>query len=140
MNTTRFTTLALALTASVGLAETITGSVTWKTGETHQIDENLTIDGTLTIEPGVNVYLNEGVDVFVIGALYAEGSENRPIRMAAGADGERNTGVTWGTLHFATAAKGALMHVEFVDQWTTGVSIDDASPTFTECEWSEIQG
>ncbi len=73
------------------ITEDIEGNVTWGIdGSPYIINKSIEINGRLTIEPGVEVYINNSVILRVSGELYAIGTSDNPIVFRGFGESEKN--------------------------------------------------
>ncbi len=98
------------------------------------IDQTLTIDyiiyenETLIVEPGVTVYLDEDVSIFVFGTLQAEGTPENMVTFTHKDEGEH-----WGFIRFEDSSADANCTIKHavVEYATQGIYCDYSSPTIT---------
>lgn len=73
------------------ITEDIEGNVTWSIdGSPYIINKSIEIIGRLTIEPGVEVYINNSAILRVSGELYAIGTSDNPIVFRGFGESEKN--------------------------------------------------
>ncbi len=106
----------------------ITGSVVWESGHTVYVTADLTIEGTLSIEPGVEVVPAAGVEMLVApgGELLVGGTAADSVRMCPVGLGR------WDGIHFE-GGSGELRHAELSRLNTWGILIESASPLIDAC-------
>ncbi|MFI4897642.1 MAG: GC-type dockerin domain-anchored protein [Phycisphaerales bacterium JB059] len=129
------TALLAMLTLSGGAAaDTIVGDLTWTAGQTIDVTENLIIQGTLTVEPGVTVNIVSGAEISVQsgGSLLVQASEAEPaiFQPASG---------RWEGLEFALGSSGDFHHAIIRGIRDTGVSVTGATVSFDHCEISDVR-
>ncbi len=100
------------------LPEEITGELTLnKACSPYKVPNNVKVESTgkLIIEPGVELWMANGVSIEIAGALLANGTENEPIIFRADpADSEKK----WGILNFVYADTSLLSNVVIEDAST----------------------
>jgi hypothetical protein len=122
---------ALAGTAS---ADTIVGDLTWTAGSTVDVVEDLLIQGTLTVEPGVAVNIASGAEIRVQGggflSVEASGANPATFLPASG---------RWDGLVFEAGSDGELTGAVLRGINREAVRIQDASPAFIDCEIADVR-
>ncbi|MBN2505696.1 MAG: lamin tail domain-containing protein [Verrucomicrobia bacterium] len=91
-------------------------------GGPYQVSANVTVQAgaTLTIEPGATLYFGQGTSMNIEGALVAEGTDTRHIRLTR----QPGTTATWGGIAFNdTLADNRLAYVD-MEYASTGDPID----------------
>jgi hypothetical protein len=124
-------------------AGTVSG--TWTTaGSPYYVAGDVTVpEGqTLTIQPGVNVWMHDRSSLFVEGTLMAEGQLGQPIRFLGYVD-EEEYGLWQGIVFRPTSSDAS--HLSYVmvafgakfnntdSEKNAGIVINDASPTIDHC-------
>jgi len=123
----------LALTGGAA-ADTIVGDLTWSTGESITLNEDLIVQGTLSVEPGVTVSVDAGFQIIVesggalnVGATDAQPSVFQP------------TSGRWDGIRFEAGSSGTLTHAAIRGTRANAVRIVGASPVFDHCEISDVR-
>ena len=123
----------LSLTGGAA-ADTIVGDLTWSAGESIALSEDLVIQGTLTVEPGVTVTISSGVQIIVEsgGALnvVATGAQRAIFEPGSG---------RWDGVLFEGGSDGSLSHAVIRGVRGQAVRIVDASPAFEYCDISDVR-
>lgn len=124
----------LALLAGTASADTIVGNLTWTAGSTIDVVEDLLIQGTLTVEPGVSVNIVNGAEIRVQagGFLSVEASSGNPATFLPA------TG-RWDGLIFEAGSDGELTGAVLRGINREAVRIQDASPEFIDCEIADVR-
>lgn len=125
---------ACTLLASAAGADTIVGDLTWTSGQTIDITENLNIQGTLTVEPGVTVNVSPNAEIVVqSGAnLNVEASADQ-MAVFQPASGR------WDGIRFENGSDGSLAYAVIRGTYNTAVRVVGASPEFDHCEISDVR-
>ncbi len=111
----------------------IVGSVVWESGHTVYVTADLAIEGTLSIEPGVEVVPSAGVELLVEagGQLLVGGTAAEPVRMRpAGLD-------RWDGIRFE--GTGVMVHAELERLTSYGISIIGADPVIESCVIRDVE-
>lgn len=125
---------AVAMLAGTASADTIVGDLTWPAGSTISVTEDLIIQGTLTVEPGVAVNIANGAEIRVQagGFLSVEASAANPASFLP-ASGR------WDGLVFEAGSDGELTGAVLFGINREAVRIQDASPEFIDCEIANVR-
>jgi hypothetical protein len=123
----------LALTGGAA-ADTIVGDLTWTTGQTIDVTENLIIQGTLNVEPGVTVNVVNGAEIIVQsgGVLNVQASDAQPAIF-------QPVSGRWDGLHFEAGASGSLSHAAVRGAVGSAVHVSGASVSMEGCEISDVR-
>lgn len=133
----RHTTLGLfaALALSGGAhADTIVGNLTWTAGQTVGVDDDLVVQGTLTVEAGVTVNVEPGFTIVVAngGTLSVNGTEGQPVVF-------QPASARWGGVRFEAGSTATLTHAAIRGTQTRAVRVIGASPVLDRCEISDVR-
>ncbi|MEZ6243272.1 MAG: GC-type dockerin domain-anchored protein [Phycisphaerales bacterium] len=125
---------ACSLLASAAGADTIVGDLTWHTGETIAVTENLVIQGTLHVEPGVTVNVSPGVSIIVQsgGVLDVDASEAQMSVF-------QPTSSRWNGIRFEPGSDGSLAYAAIHGTQAQAVRVIGATPEFDHCEISDVR-
>jgi hypothetical protein len=136
----------------------IIASETWSPGDCpdgYFIEGDLTITGTLTLDPGTSLFLNvtstvtntagvdDKVDIIVEGALSSVGTAGSPVLITSIEANFIDTGGTpfagnWGVLLFESGSSGSLTRTKAA--YGTGVVADEALPAVSHLEINDMSG
>lgn len=130
----------LCLSASAQAATSVSGPITtntvWSAAQSpYEVTSDVTVDNTatLTIEPGVTVYMDPSTNLVVnSGALRAIGTSAQPIVFTSVADNGTGTPAAgnWGSLRFLNGTNDGTTLLEHAEvRYGQGVVITSASPT-----------
>lgn len=106
----------------------VNGAVVWQSGRTVHLTGDLSVTGSLTVQPGVDVVPAEDVEIVVQagGQLAINGTAAQPVRL-------RPVGVgRWDGVRFVGGG-GSLRHAELERLNGVGVTVQDAAPTIDSC-------
>ena len=103
-------------------------TIVWGIDQTLTSDYIIYEDERLIVEPGVTVYLDEDVSIFVFGTLQAEGTEEAAITFTRKDEGEH-----WSFIRFEDSSADANCSIKHavVEYATQGIYCDYSSPTIT---------
>jgi len=106
-------------------------------GSPWLIDSQLIVGkgATLTIEPGVEVFLAPKADIQVYGRLLASGTPERPIRLRAYSDNESDA---WAGLFFRSDLPSEFRHVTF-DNSKYGAKLVFAAAIWEHCTFKNVR-
>ncbi len=130
------TTALLAMLALTGgaAADTIVGDLTWTSGSVIDVTEDLLIQGTLSVEPGVTVNVVSGAEIIVQsgGSLNVQASEAQPaiFQPASG---------RWDGINFEAGSSGTLSHAAVRGTQNIAVHVISASVSFEGSEISDVR-
>ncbi len=123
----------LALTGGAN-ADTIVGDLTWTAGQSITIDEDLIIQGTLTVEPGVTVSIQNGFRIVV---------QSGGFLIVNGAEGQMSVfqpeSGRWGGIHYDNGSGGSLSYAAIRGTVGQAVRIVGTSPVLQYCEISDVR-
>jgi hypothetical protein len=90
--------------------QVLRGAVTWRGTRPYVVLDTLLVDAssTLTVQEGVQVYLEPGASMFVRGSLQVQGTVQQPVGFANTRQDEpfRNAPGQWGAIFFLEGSRG----------------------------------
>ncbi|MBU4190113.1 MAG: right-handed parallel beta-helix repeat-containing protein [Candidatus Thermoplasmatota archaeon] len=103
-----------------------TGITIWDTDQTLASDYIIYENEILMVEPGVTVYLDEDVSIFVFGTLQAEGIEEESVTFT-----HKDESEYWGFIRFEDSSADVNCTIKYtrVEYATQGIYCDRSSPT-----------
>ncbi|MEK7415806.1 MAG: IPT/TIG domain-containing protein, partial [Planctomycetota bacterium] len=132
--------MLLCLSANVHAATSVSGPITantvWSAAQSpYEVTGDVMVNNaaTLTIEPGVTVYMDPGTNLVVnSGALRAMGTAVQPIVFTSATDNGTGTPAAgdWGALRFLNGTNDGTTVLEHAEvRYGQGIVIESASPT-----------
>jgi len=106
-------------------------SIIWDTDQILTSDYTIKEAETLIIKPGVIVYIDQDVSIFVYGTLVAEGTSESPITFTS-----KDSGEYWGIIKFGSTSMDANCSLRYckIEYATQGIYCDFSSPEIYNCE------
>lgn len=102
---------------------------TWtRAGSPYCVSQDVTVGG-LTIDPGVEVWIDAGATIIVATSLTVRGEPGDPVLFT-----ERCPGQGWGGILFSSSSSASVIRHAIIERaHDSGVRIVDSSPTFVGC-------
>ncbi len=110
--------------------------VTWPAGSTQFVISDLVITETLTIEPGVDVLINDGVAIIVQsgGNLVVNGTTSDPVLFTG------NGSPRWDGIEFQAGSAGQMSHSIVERTNNVGIRVISAAPLIESCTIRDVRG
>lgn len=112
------------------------GGVIWPEGSTQFVISDLIVSDSLTIEPGVTVLINGGVEIIVAsgGTLTVAGTPEAPVSFGP------NSASRWDGITFELGSNGSIRHATMGFTNAVGLLIENSSPVIQDCVIEDVAG